>query len=110
MALTLMPNSTAAPINFNATRGVVLGDLDDVKSVMKLQVSNDTVTDKEIAILQMNFEMAANFSMKDLVFYPDVQELAIENTYIKKDHIGLEGDLDKILSDIANDYFNDFNK
>jgi hypothetical protein len=46
-----MPNSTAAPINLNATRGVVLGDLDDVKGVMVLQVSNENVTDKEIAIL-----------------------------------------------------------
>lgn len=36
IALTLMPNGTAAPINFNATRGIVLGDLDDVKSVMVL--------------------------------------------------------------------------
>jgi len=40
-----MPNGTAAPINFNATRGIVLGDLDDVKSFMTLQVSNDTVND-----------------------------------------------------------------
>jgi hypothetical protein len=51
MALTLMPNGTAAPIKFNATRGIVIGDLDDVKSVMTLQVSNDTVNDTKIAIL-----------------------------------------------------------
>ena len=92
-----MPNATAAPINFNATRGIVIGDLDDVKSVVKILVSNDTVTDRELATLQMNFEMAANMTMKDLVFYPTVNELAIENTYVKRDHIGIEGDFNKIF-------------
>jgi len=109
MAFTLSPNATNAPINFNSTRGVVIGDLDDVKSVLKLQVSNDTVTDQEIAILETNFEMAGNFSMKDLVFYPEVQEVDVVNCYVKKDHLGLEGDFEKIFSGIAHDYFDAFN-
>jgi hypothetical protein len=90
LAISLMPNATAAPINFNATRGIVIGDLDDVKSVVTILVSNENETDRELATLQMNFEMAGNMTMKDLVFYPDVQELAVENVYVKKDHIGLE--------------------
>lgn len=97
MHITFMPNATEAPINFNATRGIVLGDLDDVKSVFSLKVSNASVTDKEIAIIQTNFEMAGNMTMKDLVFYPEVQDVTIVNSYVKKDHLGLEGDFDEIF-------------
>jgi len=109
LSINLMPNATAAPVNFNATRGIVIGDLDDVKSVVKILVSNENVTDRELATLQMNFEMAGNMTMKDLVFYPSVQEMNIENTYVKRDHIGLEGDFNKIFETIAKDYFNAFN-
>jgi len=72
-------------------------------------VSNETVTDRELATLQMNFEMAGNMTMKDLVFYPEVQELTIENTYVRKDHIGIEGNFNKIFEEIAHSYFDAFN-
>lgn len=104
-----MPNATAAPINFNATRGIVFGDLDNVKCVVQILVSNADVTDRELATLQMNFEVAANMTMKDLVFYPSFQKIDIENTYVKRDHIGIEGDFNKIFETIAQDYFTAFN-
>lgn len=109
LAITLMPNATAAPINFNKKRGIIIGDIDDVKSVVTILVSNENITDREVATLQMNFEMTGNMTMKDLVFYPEVQEVNIENTYVRKDHIGLEGDFNKIFETIAHSYFDAFN-
>lgn len=109
LAISLMPNATAAPINFNKTRGIIIGDLDDVKSEVSMLVSNKNFTDREVATIQMNFEMSGNMTMKDLVFYPEVQELMIENTYARRDHIGLEGDLNKIFETIAHSYFDAFN-
>jgi hypothetical protein len=90
--MSLAPNNTAAPINFNATRGIVLGDLDDTKMFLSFLVSNGEVTDKEAAKFQMNFEMQTNMTMKDFTFYPDVQEVNIENVVVKVDHMGLKGD------------------
>lgn len=109
LAISLMPNATVAPINFDMKRGIIIGDLDDVKSVVTILVSNENVTDRELATFQMNFEMAGNMTMKDLVFYPEVQELTIENTYVRKDHIGLEGDFNKIFETLAHNYFDAFN-
>jgi len=72
LGLTLMANNTAAPISFNATHGIVIGDMDGVLTKLDLICSNATTTNETAVEFAMNIESHVNMTMKDLVFFPTV--------------------------------------
>lgn len=85
--LTMTPNNTATPISINTKSGLVLGSLDDVTTTVSILCSNASVQEEEAVVFGMNMEAQGNFSMKDLVFYPKVDSVIVQNTVVKKSHV-----------------------
>lgn len=89
LGLSFMANNTAAPISFNATHGIVIGDMDGVLTKLDLICSNATTTNETAVEFALNLETHVNMTMKDLVFFPTVEDIMVANTVIKRDLIGL---------------------
>jgi hypothetical protein len=86
LSITMTPNNTATPIKINKS-GIVLGSLDDVTTTMSILCSNSSVKNEEAVVFGMNLEAQGNFTMKDLIFYPKVDAVLVQNTMVKKAHV-----------------------
>jgi hypothetical protein len=110
LGLSFMANNTAAPISFNATHGIVIGDMDGVLTKLDLICSNATTTNETAVEFALNLETHVNMTMKDLVFFPTVEDIRVANTVIKRDLIGLYArNWDQTFSNILQNAVNDFN-
>jgi len=58
----------------------------------------------------MNLEVIANLSMKDLIFYPHVDNITVSNTQVKRDLIGMYArDYNNFFQQVLKNAVNDFN-
>jgi hypothetical protein len=109
LAITMTPNNTATPIQINQS-GIVLGSQDDVTTSLSILCSNSSVQNEEAALFSMNLEAQGNFSMKNLVFYPKVDAIIIQNTVVKKSHVQLgDRDLNALFTSLLVDESSLFN-
>jgi hypothetical protein len=97
--LTMTPNNTATPIKMNTESGIVLGSLDDVSTTVSVLCSNAEVKNEEALMFGMNLEAQGNFTMKELVFYPTVDAVLVQNARVKKAHVQVKNqDFSKVFS------------
>jgi len=108
IGLSFMASNTEAPVSFNATHGIVIGD--GVLTKLDIICSNATTTNETAVEFAMNLETHVNMTMKDLVFFPTVEDIKIANTVIKRDVIGLYArNWDQTFTNIIQNAVNDFN-
>lgn len=97
--LTMVPNNTATPITVHKDSGIVLGSLDDVTTTLSILCNGE-----EAVVFGMNFEAQGNLTMKDLVFYPTINGVIVQNSKVKKAHLTLnEKNFNKIFTQILKD-------
>jgi hypothetical protein len=87
-----------------------LGSLDDVTTTLTILCSNSSVQNEEAVVFGMNLEAQGNFTMKDLVFYPKVNAVFVQNTKVKKAHVQIKDqDFDKVFTSMLVDESSLFN-
>ena len=102
--LTMVPNNTATPIQINTVSGIVLGSLDDVSTTVSILCSNSEVQMEEALVFGMNMEAQGNFTMKELVFYPTVDAVVVQNARVKKAHVQVKTqDFSKLFAQMLQD-------
>lgn len=89
LGLSLLPNNTEAPVSFDKVKGIVIGNNDTIMTKVDVICSNETVQNETAVNFVMNLEVIANLSMKDLIFYPHVDNITVSNTQVKRDLIGM---------------------
>jgi len=110
LALTMVPNSTATPIQFKQESGLVFGSLDDVSTTVGILCSNSEVKDEEAVTFGMNMMAQANFSMSALTWFPTVDSVIVQNARVKRAHVQLkEQDFNKLFSEMLKDESEAFN-
>ena len=95
--LTMVPNNTATPIKINMDSGITLGSLDDVSTTVSVMCSNATVNSEETIMIGMNMMVQGNFSMKELVFYPTIDSVVVENARVKKSKVQVPEDISELI-------------
>jgi len=82
LGLSIMPNNTQAPVAFDQKKGLVIGNQDTIMTKIDLICSNETVKNETGVNFVMNLEAIVNLTMKDLIFFPHVDEINVNNTKI----------------------------
>jgi hypothetical protein len=101
LSLDMHPNNTATPIQFSQESGIVLGSLDDVTTKLSVICSNASVEAEEAILFGMNVLAQGNMTMSELVFYPKVDQVLVQNARVLKSHLKLrENDFTKVFKDI----------
>ena len=108
--LTMVPNNTATPIQFKTESGIVLGSLDDVSTTVSILCSNSEVQMEEALVFGMNMEAQGNFTMKELVFYPTVDAVIVQNARVKKAHVQVKTqNFNKLFTEMLKEESESFN-
>lgn len=84
-----MENNTDAPVHFNMTKGIVIGGKDTVLTKLAIICSNATTKNVNAVEFDMNLEARVNLTMKDMVFFPHIDMIQINNTMKKNDIVGM---------------------
>lgn len=110
LALTMVPNNTATPIQMKAESGIVLGSLDDVSTTVGILCSNSEVQNEEAVVFGMNMMAQGNLTMDKLIWYPTVDSVIVQNARVKKAHVQLQSqDFNKLFTEMLKDESESFN-
>lgn len=81
LALVVNYNQTSAkPVQFDKTDGILLGgEGNDLVLTVDILASNDKIKKEKAMSLELNAYATANISMTDLMIYPDITKVGVEN-------------------------------
>jgi hypothetical protein len=78
------------PFKFSTEKGISFGDLDCVKTILKLTATNDQVKDEVAVQFNMFLQVAGNLTMRNFVIFPTINEVIVEKTNKTLDHVGIK--------------------
>lgn len=108
--MSMVPSTDKSPITFSEKDGIVIGDEKNLITRVRFICSNETTTDEEAVFVAMNLETHANVTMDNLIFYPIVEDILVENTKVKKDIVGIQMDnLDEKFTKLLQTQADSFN-
>ena len=83
-----------------------MGDKDKYEVLVKIMCSNQTVTNMSCVEFAMKMQAKVHMEFKNLVFYFNVSNVVVQDTVIRRDHIGLndssfQADFQRLLNNQA---------
>lgn len=64
----------------------------DIITVVDVIISNKTVVNETALTFETNMETAVDLTMSNLIFYPVINDIHIENTKLTMDKVGMSSD------------------
>lgn len=79
LGVSLLPGDDKT-IGFNQEKGITIGQRGEVKITVDIICSNATVFNETAVSLEMDFDLAANISMQNMVIFPQISDISVHNT------------------------------
>lgn len=90
LTFDLAPEGETA-IKLDSSRGVILGDLDEVKMTMSILASNNRVSNQVACEFQFNFELPLYLQLQNMKLDLHMHEVTVDNFKLTKDNAGMYG-------------------
>ena len=88
LGFSLLPGNDKT-VSFDRVKGITVGDRGDVKITIDIICSNATTTNDTAVTLEMDLDMNANITMQNLIVYPIVTDISVQNTNKTFDKVGM---------------------
>mmetsp|Transcript_4449 Transcript_4449/g.6582 ORF Transcript_4449/g.6582 Transcript_4449/m.6582 type:complete len:522 (+) Transcript_4449:3-1568(+) len=110
MQVSLKNPSTTSPLTLDTKTGFTFGANNDLQMIVELLGSNDTVKDTNAAKFKMNFMGHFNFTLYNMVLYPNVRSINVSEVSKVTDIVGLnEKNFDQIFKIMFQTWANNVN-